>query len=81
MPVSYPYTQYSGTWTLNSVINNVAAGNWATIKLALFFWGLNSHGELGLGNRTYYSSPKQVGALTNWLRIVGSYSYIIALLY
>jgi alpha-tubulin suppressor-like RCC1 family protein len=33
----------------------------------LWAWGLNSSGELGLGNRTNYSSPKQVGALTTWL--------------
>ena len=33
----------------------------------LWTWGLNNEGQLGLGNRTYYSSPKQVGALTTWL--------------
>lgn len=32
----------------------------------LWSWGNNSFGQLGLGNRTNYSSPKQVGALTNW---------------
>jgi hypothetical protein len=35
-------------------------------------------GQLGLGNRTNYSSPKQVGALTNWLSVVGGYSFIAA---
>ena len=29
-------------------------------------WGDGSFGRLGLGNTTYYSSPKQVGALTTW---------------
>jgi alpha-tubulin suppressor-like RCC1 family protein len=29
-------------------------------------WGANSNGQLGLGNITPYSSPKQVGSLTNW---------------
>jgi alpha-tubulin suppressor-like RCC1 family protein len=32
----------------------------------LWAWGLNIWGQLGLGNITYYSSPKQVGALTTW---------------
>ena len=32
----------------------------------LFSWGNNSYGQLGLGNTTSYSSPKQVGALTTW---------------
>ena len=35
----------------------------------LWSWGANYSGILGLGNRTYYSSPKQVGALTNWSKI------------
>jgi alpha-tubulin suppressor-like RCC1 family protein len=33
----------------------------------LWTWGSNNRGELGLGNTTYYSSPKQIGALTTWL--------------
>ena len=32
----------------------------------LYGWGLNSNGNLGLGNTTDYSSPVQVGALTTW---------------
>ncbi len=32
----------------------------------LFTWGDNTDGELGHGNTTAYSSPKQVGALTTW---------------
>ena len=34
---------------------------------ALFTWGYNGYGALGLGNTTNYSSPKQVGVLTTWL--------------
>ena len=37
-----------------------------TYTYGLWSWGNNSSGELGLGNTTYYSSPKQVGALENW---------------
>jgi alpha-tubulin suppressor-like RCC1 family protein len=33
---------------------------------ALFTWGANISGQLGLNNTTNYSSPKQVGALTTW---------------
>jgi len=32
----------------------------------LWSWGNNSYGQLGLGNTTSYSSPKQVGALFDW---------------
>jgi alpha-tubulin suppressor-like RCC1 family protein len=35
----------------------------------LWAWGRNTNGELGLNNTTDYSSPKQVGALTNWLYV------------
>ena len=37
----------------------------------LWSWGLNNTGQLGLGNVTFYSSPKQVGSLTNWSKITG----------
>ena len=32
----------------------------------LYAWGYNGYGQLGLGNTTNYSSPKQIGLLTNW---------------
>jgi alpha-tubulin suppressor-like RCC1 family protein len=35
----------------------------------LWAWGLNSSGQLGLSNITNYSSPVQVGTLSNWARI------------
>jgi alpha-tubulin suppressor-like RCC1 family protein len=35
----------------------------------LWTWGSNNYGQLGLGNTTNYSSPKQVGALTNWSKV------------
>jgi alpha-tubulin suppressor-like RCC1 family protein len=39
----------------------------------LWGWGRNDGGQLGLGNTTNYSSPKQIGALTSWLKVtVGS---------
>jgi alpha-tubulin suppressor-like RCC1 family protein len=36
----------------------------------LWAWGFNSNGQLGQNNTTYaYSSPVQVGALTNWAKV------------
>ena len=32
----------------------------------LWAWGGNAVGQLGTNSVTYYSSPVQVGALTNW---------------
>jgi hypothetical protein len=37
----------------------------------LYTWGNNAQGQLGLNNTTVYSSPKQVGSLTDWLEIAG----------
>jgi len=40
----------------------------------MWSWGQNNQGQLGLGNTTYYSSPKQIGALTTWSNVAnGSY--------
>jgi len=33
----------------------------------LWAWGLNSRGQLGLGDRTNRSSPVQIGTLTSWV--------------
>jgi alpha-tubulin suppressor-like RCC1 family protein len=66
--------QYSGKWTLQSQAQAVAAGTWTGFPF-LYAWGLNTYGGLGLGNTTSYSSPKQVGSLTTWLKIsAGAYT-------
>jgi alpha-tubulin suppressor-like RCC1 family protein len=51
------------------------------IKLdgTLWSWGQNLRGQLGLGNQTYYSSPKQVGALTNWSSISGNNQFVLSI--
>ncbi len=36
---------------------------------SLWCWGLNSHGELGLGDSNYRYRPTQVGTGTNWLSV------------
>jgi alpha-tubulin suppressor-like RCC1 family protein len=46
----------------------------------LWAWGSNYHGGLGLGtNLNYYSSPKQVGSLTSWLKIATLYATSVAI--
>ena len=43
----------------------------------LWSWGLNSTGQLGLGNTTSYSSPKQIGSLTTWKTPVAGNTFVI----
>ena len=45
----------------------------------LYGWGLNTSGQIGLGNTTNYSSPKQVGSLTDWSFLSTGYNSIIAI--
>jgi alpha-tubulin suppressor-like RCC1 family protein len=40
----------------------------------LWSWGRNSQGQLGLNNRTNFSSPVQIGALTNWTKVAAEYA-------
>jgi alpha-tubulin suppressor-like RCC1 family protein len=39
----------------------------------LWSWGKNDAGQLGLGNTTNYSSPKQIGILTNWSTVTATH--------
>ena len=43
-----------------------------------YSWGVNADGQLGLGNTTSRSSPVQVGALTNWSRVIAGYNHSLA---
>ena len=62
--------QYSGIWNLNSQVGAQAAATWPIPPgPALFAWGDNQYGQLGLGNQTNYSSPKQVGSLSTWTTV------------
>jgi alpha-tubulin suppressor-like RCC1 family protein len=45
----------------------------------LYGWGRNVYGEIGLGNTTSYSSPKQVGALTTWSQIAMGSGHSLAI--
>jgi alpha-tubulin suppressor-like RCC1 family protein len=63
MPVSYPYTQYTGIWKLNSASAAQGAGTWPVPpSIKLYSWGDNTYGQLGLNNTTSYSSPKQISS-------------------
>ena len=55
-----------------------AAGPFVAGPGGLWSWGRNTFGALGLGNTTYYSSPKQVGALTTWATVSGGTSFALA---
>ena len=57
-----------GIWTINQIAPYVKAGTWPqpVRPRELWTWGYNGTGQLGLGNTTNYSSPKQVGSGTNW---------------
>jgi len=65
----------TATWT-TSTTNAKIHASWITPNGALYSWGYNAYGQLGIGNTTQYSSPKQVGALTNWLQVSGAYSVV-----
>jgi alpha-tubulin suppressor-like RCC1 family protein len=39
----------------------------------LWTWGAGAYGQLGLGNVTSYSSPKQVGSSASWRSVTTSY--------
>ena len=72
--------QYSGIWSLAGQANAKALGTWPTQPgPSLYSWGENTLGQLGLGNTTNYSSPKQVGALKNWLEIANNYRTVAAI--
>ena len=47
----------------------------------LWAWGRNGSGQLGLGNTTNYSSPKQVGSLTTWSAIAAGDNHTVSLQY
>tara|TARA_R100001443_G_scaffold34138_1_gene47951 strand:- start:284 stop:1498 length:1215 start_codon:yes stop_codon:yes gene_type:complete len=57
-----------GSDTTWSVLTGVSAVGAHAIKTdgSLWSWGNNNLGNLGLNNRTYLSSPTQIGTNTNW---------------
>jgi len=70
-----------GALTTWSKVANGAGGFGLAIKTdgTFWAWGRGYGGSLGQGNTTLYSSPVQVGALTDWLEVSASYTLSMAL--
>jgi len=70
-----------GIWTMDQANYYIANGTWPYpgYGLGLWSWGQNNVGQLGLGNTTYYSSPKQIGAITTWTTIAQGYQHKLAI--
>ena len=67
------------TWSKISGFGNNGATVATKTDGTIWIWGANTQGQLGLGNTTDYSSPKQIGALTTWLNIAGGgYGTVLA---
>ena len=67
-------TQLPGSsWSTGYQKRTAHSQGGASIKTdgTLWTWGNNGQGELGLGNKTEYSSPKQVGTDTTWRTVQG----------
>jgi alpha-tubulin suppressor-like RCC1 family protein len=69
-------TYYSSPKQVGALTNwtsQISGGQYTVCAIksdgTLWSWGYNNYGQLGLGNTTNYSSPKQVGALTTWSKI------------
>jgi alpha-tubulin suppressor-like RCC1 family protein len=45
---------------------------------ALWGWGQNTSGQLGLGDAANRSSPVQIGALTTWYQLAGGSYFTLA---
>ena len=67
--VSYSSPKQVASVTPWSKISSNGGGYINAIKTdgTLWAWGANGSGQLGLGTRIEYSSPKQVGSLSTWL--------------
>ena len=65
-PTQVPGTTWANIYSLRG--SDSPSGNWLATKTdgTLWSWGNNEHGQLGLSNKTRYSSPVQVGSNTNW---------------
>jgi len=65
------------TWASNTSTTQ-GSTHAVTTDGKLFSWGYGAYGALGTGTGANYSSPIQVGALTNWAEAHGAYYASIA---
>ena len=63
-----------GIWSQNMGFNDDEMRMCVRRGGQLYSWGNNSAGQLGLDNRTSYSSPKQVGSDSTWSTEIGTLS-------
>jgi len=78
---SYSSPKQVGSLTTWAQVASGGGRNGYAIKTngTLWAWGNGTSGQLGLGNQTYYSSPKQVGSLTSWSTIAPADNFIVAI--
>ena len=67
-------TAAPGIWNRQQQRSYKLNGSWpqAQVQSFLWGWGLNNAGQLGINNAISYSSPKQVGAGSNWMKVAKS---------
>jgi alpha-tubulin suppressor-like RCC1 family protein len=66
-------------WKQVSIERNCSSGLAVKTDGTLWAWGSNTSGQLGLGATQNYSSPVQVGSLTNWKQVSNGQVYSVAL--
>ena len=71
--------RYPGAWIEDGAFNPLTAPPPPSYAYNLISWGANTQGQLGLGNTTYYSSPKQVGSLTTWTSMQAGRNHALAI--
>ncbi len=69
--------------TLNTWVSASATGNNHVIAVqtngTLWSWGVNTNGQLGLGDTVTRSSAVQIGTDTNWMSAITAYNSTIAI--
>ena len=76
---SYSSPKQVGSLANWSKVTTAGNGNFAlSIKTdgTLWSWGGNANGQLGIGNTSDYSSPKQIGSGSGWSVIAAGNSAI-----
>ncbi len=69
------------TWNILNQGSGLTSNVAVAIKTdgSMWAWGNNQYGSLGQGNRTYSSSPRQVGSETTWKSFIETYLSVAAI--